>query len=70
LANIASLLTASTQIPFPQTGIANATDLWEGERDVATSGSSSTQEGQRETRTYKGAVYEKGEDGQWHLQRK
>jgi hypothetical protein len=24
----------------------------------------------RETRLYKGAVYEKGEDGQWHLQRK
>ena len=23
-----------------------------------------------ETRTYKGAVYEKGEDGQWHLQKK
>jgi Flp pilus assembly CpaE family ATPase len=25
---------------------------------------------QRETRTYKGAIYEKGEDGQWHLQQK
>jgi hypothetical protein len=25
--------------------------------------------GPRETRTYKGAVYEKGEDGQWHLQK-
>lgn len=24
----------------------------------------------RETRVYKGAVYEKGEDGQWHLQQK
>jgi hypothetical protein len=24
----------------------------------------------RETRTYKGAMYEKGEDGQWHLQKK
>jgi len=23
----------------------------------------------RETRTYKGAIYEKGEDGQWHLQK-
>jgi Flp pilus assembly CpaE family ATPase len=23
---------------------------------------------QRETRTYRGAIYEKGEDGQWHLQ--
>ncbi|HLW79456.1 MAG TPA: hypothetical protein VKU44_07630, partial [Terriglobia bacterium] len=22
----------------------------------------------RETRTYKGAIYEKGDDGQWHLQ--
>ena len=26
--------------------------------------------GERETRMYKGAMYEKGEDGQWHLQRK
>ena len=25
---------------------------------------------QRETRTYKGAIYEKGDDGQWHLQQK
>jgi hypothetical protein len=25
--------------------------------------------GPRETRTYKGAVYEKREDGQWHLQK-
>ncbi len=25
---------------------------------------------QRETRTYKGAIYEKGDDRQWHLQRK
>ncbi len=28
-----------------------------------------TQTNPRETRTYKGAVYEKGEDGQWHLQK-
>jgi hypothetical protein len=26
--------------------------------------------GKPETRTYKGATYEKGEDGQWHLQQK
>jgi hypothetical protein len=26
--------------------------------------------GNPETRTYKGATYEKGEDGQWHLQQK
>ena len=24
----------------------------------------------RETRTYKGLIYEKGEDGQWHRQQK
>ncbi len=24
----------------------------------------------RETRTYKGVVYEKGDDGQWHRQQK
>ncbi len=29
-----------------------------------------TQSAQRETRTYKGAIYEKGDDGQWHLQKK
>jgi hypothetical protein len=28
-----------------------------------------TKTSQRETRTYKGAVYEKGEDGKWHLQK-
>ncbi|HEV2487741.1 MAG TPA: AAA family ATPase [Terracidiphilus sp.] len=28
------------------------------------------QHGPRETRTYKGAFYEKGDDGQWHLQQK
>jgi Flp pilus assembly CpaE family ATPase len=28
------------------------------------------QQGPRETRTYKGAIYEKGDDGQWHLQQK
>jgi Flp pilus assembly CpaE family ATPase len=30
----------------------------------------SLNDSQRETRTYKGAIYEKGEDGQWHLQQK
>jgi hypothetical protein len=31
---------------------------------------SATKTTPRETRMYKGAVYEKGDDGQWHLQRK
>lgn len=33
----------------------------------ATGEHTTTQTTPRETRTYKGAVYEKGEDGQWHL---
>ncbi len=35
-----------------------------------TSISTPNQKIQRETRTYKGAIYEKGDDGQWHLQQK
>jgi Flp pilus assembly CpaE family ATPase len=38
--------------------------------EAVTSGSTPKRQGPRETRTYKGAVYEKGEDGQWHLQQK
>ena len=36
--------------------------------DAASEGAA-TKTSQRETRTYKGAVYEKGEDGKWHLQK-
>ena len=35
----------------------------------AASEGAATKTSQRETRTYKGAVYEKGEDGKWHLQK-
>jgi hypothetical protein len=35
----------------------------------ATGEGAPTKTSQRETRTYKGAVYEKGEDGKWHLQK-
>jgi Flp pilus assembly CpaE family ATPase len=41
----------------------------DAERKTAAS-STPPQSTNRETRTYKGAVYEKGEDGQWHLQQK
>ena len=36
----------------------------------ATDDRNATKINPRETRIYKGAVYEKGEDGQWHLQKK
>jgi len=70
LPNIDSLLTAATQTPFTQTGAADFTDLADAKRKVVTSGSAPNKNGQRETRSYKGATYEKGEDGQWHLQQK
>jgi len=35
----------------------------------ATGEGAATKTSQRETRSYKGAVYEKGEDGKWHLQK-
>jgi|SRR5215469_6689173 len=38
--------------------------------DEATGGSSPSQEKRYKTRTYKGAVYVQGDDGQWHLQQK
>ncbi len=70
LPNIDSLLTAATQTPFTQTSAAEFTDLADAERKAATSGSVPNQKSRRETRIYKGATYEKGEDGQWHLQQK
>jgi Flp pilus assembly CpaE family ATPase len=36
------------------------------EREAAAKGSTTNQARHRETRTYKGVLYEKGEDGQWH----
>jgi hypothetical protein len=50
----------STAIDFAQ---AEATQT-DGALDIT-----AAETGPRETRTYKGAVYEKGEDGQWHLQK-
>ncbi|MGA2087169.1 MAG: hypothetical protein ABSG60_16805, partial [Terracidiphilus sp.] len=37
---------------------------------ISQSGKSPNQQGELETRTYKGATYVKGADGQWHLQQK
>jgi len=39
-------------------------------RAEATDERTATKSNQRQTRVYKGAVYEKGDDGQWHLQKK
>jgi hypothetical protein len=41
----------------------------EGPAPAEVTGEHTAMASARETRTYKGAVYEKGEDGQWHLQK-
>ena len=62
------LLSAATQTPFAQSDAADSTGRAGGEREADPSGDGSTGKVKRETRTYKGAIYEKGDDGQWHLQ--
>lgn len=66
LPNVASLLTATAQTPVAPTVAAN--HAAPAESDEITSGRTLIQENQRKTRTYKGAVYVQGDDGQWHLQ--
>ena len=65
--NIDSLLTAATHTPFAQM---DHSDFAEANPKAVTSVRMPNQKIQRETRTYKGAIYEKGDDGQWHLQQK
>ena len=64
LPNMVSLLAATTQMPAVN---ANHTP---SESYEVTNGRTLVQENDRKTRTYKGAVYVQGDDGQWHLQQK
>jgi serine/threonine protein phosphatase PrpC len=66
LPNIASLLTAPSQAPLASGVSAQPAGAGVAERKD----DQSAERPQRETRTYKGAIYEKGDDGQWHLQRR
>ena len=64
LPNIASLMPAGADADADRTNLAAA-------KEGALEGSSTPTEQRRlETRTYKGATYEKGADGQWYLQKK
>ena len=70
LPNIESLLTAATHAPFGQSSTEDYVPIADAKRKVAPSGNAPKQKIQLETRIYKGATYEKGEDGKWHLQQK
>jgi TonB family protein len=70
LPDIASSPTAATETP--STATFSAINLAPADSVPAevTGERTATKTNPRETHTYKGAVYEKGEDGQWHLQKK
>jgi Flp pilus assembly CpaE family ATPase len=64
LPNIASLM------PSAADSDADYTDLADATQGKQPSGSAPEQQSKLETRTYKGATYVKGADGQWYLQKK
>jgi Flp pilus assembly CpaE family ATPase len=64
LPNIASLMPAMADTDADYTDNADAT------LEAGPEGDASSQQGKLETRTYKGATYVKGADGQWYLQKK
>lgn len=59
-----------TPSTYNPTRAAESTNQTDAKRATPATGSTSNQPSKIETRTYKGAVYEKGADGQWHLQQK
>jgi len=72
LPDLDSLLTAGTNSSFAPAEMVEQTVLPEASQESFRTESRVSQRTQpeRERRSYKGATYEKGEDGQWHLLRK
>jgi len=58
------------QAPFKTPEPANYIDLADVGQESMQTRTAPREKGVLETRSYKGATYEKGEDGQWHLQQK
>jgi Flp pilus assembly CpaE family ATPase len=68
--NFNSLPNPVTHASITRDDAANYMDLADAEPVAIEACDTSAPKGSLETRTYKGATYEKGEDGQWHLQQK
>jgi hypothetical protein len=68
--NISSLPTPAAHAPIATGDAANYMKLADAERATNQNRNTAALKDRPETRTYKGAIYEKGEDGQWHLQQK
>ena len=67
--DIASSPTAATETQSAWTFTATNSAPADSQPAEVTGERTATKTNPRETRKYKGAVYEKGEDGQWHLQK-
>jgi serine/threonine protein phosphatase PrpC len=68
LPNADFLLKAASQTPSDAGVAPQSAAAGTSEQEVVRKNDQPTQKVQRETRTYKGALYENGDDGQWHLQ--
>jgi MinD-like ATPase involved in chromosome partitioning or flagellar assembly/CheY-like chemotaxis protein len=66
----APLPAAADESPSEWTSTATGSAPADPVPDAETAARAAAEMKPRETRSYKGAVYEKGEDGQWHLQKK
>ncbi|MGP8176094.1 MAG: hypothetical protein ACLP7O_16325 [Terracidiphilus sp.] len=62
--------TAETPTPFTLADIADRTDLADAKRETLPTVNTPDQQGEPDTRIYKGVTYVRGADGQWHLQEK
>ncbi len=67
LPHVATLLEAAAQTPSACGAAAQLAPAGAAEPEVVRESEHITQGAERETHTYKGVVYEKGDDGQWHL---
>jgi hypothetical protein len=70
LPNVASLLRAQLQTPPDRAATDHPAAIAAAESGIARRDDHPPKNPQRETRRYKGAHYAKGDDGQWHLERK
>ena len=68
LPDMASSSTAATETQSARSFTTNSAPGDSAQEQVTGEGTAATAS-PRETRSYKGAIYEKGEDGQWHLQK-
>ena len=66
----ASLRIAAAEPLFSQTALQSGAAVADTETNLEAEGTLPEIKMRAETRMYRGAIYERGDDGQWHLQQK